>query len=218
MRLLIAEDELTVRTVLRKTLIKWGYEVTAVENGEEALRILQGADPPQVILLDWIMPKMDGLEVIRRVRAEESGSSLYILLLTAKVETGDIVEGLDAGANDYITKPFNLAELQARVKVGERVMSLQSELSRRVVELQNALDHVETLQGLIPICMHCHNIRDDSDAWTKLESYIEVRSSAEFSHSICPDCLEKHYPEEEEGADEEDGQIEAGRVGAVEMS
>ena len=218
MKLLIAEDELTVRTVLHKTLTKWGYEVIAVENGQEALHILRGADSPQLALLDWMMPEMDGIEVIRQVRAEESETHKYILLLTAKGETEDIVKGLDAGANDYITKPFNLAELQARVKVGERVTNLQSELSKRVVELQNALNHVETLQGLIPICMHCHKIRDDSDAWTKLESYIEVRSAAEFSHSICPDCLEKYYPEDEEETDDASEQTETIRAGTAETS
>ena len=103
------------------------------------------------------------------------------------------MEGLGAGANDYIVKPFNREELRARVKVGERIIKLQSSLAARVEELQEALSHIKTLQGILPICMYCHKIRDDKEAWGRIESYIEKHSEVRFSHSLCPECLEKHY-------------------------
>jgi len=202
MRVLVADDDITYRIFLEEALAKWGYEVTGVEDGEKAWEALSGEDPPRLILLDWVMPGMDGVELAARIRAEEKLASSYVVLLTAKDGKEDVVRGLDAGADDYITKPFHHAELRARVAVGNRVLGLQEQLAGRLRELQEALQHVKTLQGLIPICMHCHKIRSDQESWEKIESYIEDHSSAEFSHSICPECLDKYYPEDPEEADE----------------
>ncbi|MEW6743053.1 MAG: response regulator transcription factor [Planctomycetota bacterium] len=200
MRILIAEDDAVSRHLLTIQLRKWGHEVVVCENGERAWKVYQEPDPPAIAILDWMMPEMDGVELCRRVRKTLQESPPYLILLTAKTVADHVVEGLRAGANDYVTKPFRAEELRARIEVGQRVVELQAALARRVAELQDALEHVKTLQGLVPICMHCHRIRSDRDAWEKLEEYVEAHSEAEFSHSVCPQCLEKLYPENGEAA------------------
>ncbi len=197
MKILIAEDDYTSRLMLQVILEKWKYKVETAENGTEAWDLLQHKEPPQIAILDWEMPEMDGLEVCQRARALELDTPIYIIMLTGRNTTDDIVYGLDAGADDYITKPFDENELRARVRVAERMVTIQHSLSSTVEELRRALDHVDTLQGILPICMHCHGIRSDDEAWYKLEKYIENNTMAKFSHSICPDCLSKHYSDED---------------------
>lgn len=192
MKILIAEDDLTSRLLLEHTLTKWEYAVVSVENGAQAWEVLQGDDPPRLAILDWMMPEVDGMELCQRIRTDEDLKGLYIIMLTAKVARNDIVSGLESGADDYITKPFNREELHARVNVGLRVVSLQHALTDRVEELQNALDQIKTLKGIIPICSYCKKIRDDHNYWLQVESYIAQNSEAEFSHGVCPDCYAKH--------------------------
>jgi len=196
MKILIAEDDYTSRLMLQVILEKWKYKVVTAENGAEAMELLQHNEQPQIAILDWEMPEMDGLEVCQKARALDRENPIYIIMLTGRNTTTDIVDGLDAGADDYITKPFDENELQARVRVAERMVRIQESLTNTVEELREALDHVDTLQGILPICMHCHGIRSDDEAWHKLEKYIENNSMAKFSHSICPECLAKHYAEE----------------------
>jgi len=197
MKVLIAEDDGTSRTILETLLKHWGYEVEVTTDGNEAWAALQKENAPRLAVLDWMMPGMDGVDVVRRLRSESKSTPTYIILLTALDGKENIVAGLDAGADDYVTKPFGKEELQARVRVGERMVELQSALSDRVRELQKALDHVKTLQGILPICMHCHKIRTDEKSWQRIEGYIEQHSEAQFSHGLCPECMEKYYPEEE---------------------
>jgi len=141
------------------------------------------------------MPGKDGIELCRKVRQLDVPNPTYIILLTIRSSKKDIVAGLEAGANDYIGKPYDTEELRVRVKVGERVTALQSALAEQVHSLREALAHVKTLQGILPICMHCHKIRNDQQSWERLEKYIAKHSDAEFSHGLCPECLEKHYPD-----------------------
>ena len=136
MRILIAEDDPISRRVLQSTLDKWGYEVLVCSDGLEAWEAFQSNDAPAMAILDWMMPGIDGIDLCRRVRESPNLDSTYILLLTAKDGTEDLVEGLKAGANDYVTKPFDRAELQARVSVGQRMVELQSQLADRVEELK----------------------------------------------------------------------------------
>ncbi|MBU1699496.1 MAG: response regulator transcription factor [Candidatus Eisenbacteria bacterium] len=194
MRILIAEDDLTSRRILETVLKKWGHEVISTSDGEMAWVEIQKADAPSLIILDWMMPGMDGVEICYKIRKADDHKPRYIILLTAKTEKKDIVQGLDAGANDFVSKPFNRDELEARINVGRRVVELEDKLAKKVTELQEALNQVKTLQGIIPICMHCHKIRDDQEAWQKMEEYVEDHSGAEFSHSLCPECLDKYYP------------------------
>lgn len=135
-----------------------------------------------------MMPVLDGVDVCRKARQTKGLESLYIILVTSRDSEEDIVAGLDAGANDYITKPFQPRELKARVGVGERVVELQQQLANRVVELEEALGRVKTLQGLLPICSYCKKIRDDGNYWKQVEGYIEEHADVSFSHGICPDC------------------------------
>lgn len=191
MRILIAEDDAVSRRRLEATLQKWGYEVLAVEDGLAAWEVLQGEMPPSLAILDWMMPGMDGIEVCRKVRERSPSRPLYIIVLTARGSREDVVAGLQAGGDDYVTKPFDREELHARVRVGLRVLQLQMNLADRVRELEEALARVKQLQGLLPICSYCKKIRDDQNYWQQVEGYISEHSDAVFSHGICPDCFEK---------------------------
>ena len=191
MRILVAEDDPVARRVLRAMLGKWGYQVSTCADGQAAWQTLQDADAPALVILDWMMPRMDGLQVCRQLRALSQPQSTYVILLTARGQEGDIVTGLEAGADDYITKPFDREELRARVKVGARVVTLQRHLAERVKELEDALARVKYLRGLLPICAYCKKIRNDQNYWQQVEAYITEHSDAQFSHSICPVCYEQ---------------------------
>jgi CheY-like chemotaxis protein len=116
---------------------------------------------------------------------------VYVILLTVRDRKADIVKGLEAGADDYIAKPFHEEELRVRVLVGVRIIELQRKLSQRVDELTYALQQVKQLTGLLPICSYCKKIRDDHNYWQQVESYISKHSEALFSHCICPECFER---------------------------
>jgi phosphoserine phosphatase RsbU/P len=190
-RILVADDDAVSLRVLQKALEKWGYEVVAARDGTEAWQILTRPEAPQMAILDWMMPGMDGPTICQRARAAPSITAPYLILLTARNDHFDIVSGLEAGANDYVTKPFNQAELCARVRVGLRVLELQSKLAGRVRDLEAALKQVKQLRGLLPICMYCKKIRNDGDYWQRVETYISDHTEAEFSHGICPECYGK---------------------------
>ena len=188
MRILIAEDEITSRLLLVKSLEAFGHELIVTEDGLQAQAALQEPHAPLLVILDWMMPGMDGVEVCSWLRQQDWGRSRYVIMLTSLEKTDHVVAGLDAGANDYVTKPFNHRELEARVRVGERVIDLQDQLAQRVRELEVALLQVKTLHGLLPICSYCKKIRDDQNYWTQVEGYIERHADVSFSHGICPDC------------------------------
>jgi DNA-binding response OmpR family regulator len=190
MKILIAEDEPIFRRLLEDVLTKWGYDLVVTSDGTQAWEALQQENAPRLAILDWMMPGMDGLGVCRRVRESPATALTYILLVTAREANEDIVAGLEAGANDYVTKPFNREELRARVGVGARMVELQFNLEERVKELQQTLAHVKQLQGILPICCYCKKVRDDDKYWQRVEDYISAHSGVDFSHSICPDCWE----------------------------
>ena len=135
MKILIAEDDFTSRTMLQAVLSKLGYEVVATSDGETALAAMQAADAPQLAVLDWMMPGMGGLEVCRRVRTLETDQPPYLIILTTKREKEDIVAGLEAGADDYLAKPFDPAELRARVETGRRMVEIQARLAEKISDL-----------------------------------------------------------------------------------
>jgi len=191
MRILIAEDDAVSRRVLEATLEKAGYEVIVTRDGDEAWKALDGDDPPRLLVLDWMMPGLDGTEICARLRRREDGQSFYILLLTAKTQKEEIVAGLRSGADDYIAKPFHHEELKARVQSGRRLVELQQGLADRIAELEQALAEVKQLSGLLPICAYCKRIKEGKDYWEAVEKYIAGRSQAQFSHAVCPDCYEK---------------------------
>lgn len=196
MKVLLAEDDLTTRKLLETVLVRWGYEVVSTDNGTDAWEILNEPDPPRIAILDRIMPGFDGLELCRMIRLHENLRTIYIIYLTTLSTKNDIVDGFDAGADDYITKPFHNSELKARVGAAQKIVQLQAELESRVLELEKALDHISKLHEVLPMCSFCHRIRDDDDNWQSLEKYIEVQLDTKFSHGLCPVCYAKHYPED----------------------
>lgn len=189
MKILVAEDSSTMRFILTKKLMQWGYEVEACENGRQALAALQAGEHGLVIT-DWIMPEMDGLDFVREARAGDFGRYLYFIMLTSVSEKAQLVEALDNGVDDYVTKPFDEIELRARIKAGVRVVTLARELARRATEAEEALSTIRRLKELIPICMYCRRVRNDDDYWQQIEVYIHEQTGSELSHSICPDCYE----------------------------
>ena len=191
MHALIADDDRVAAQLLARTLERWTFEITVVRNGADAWRALRETTAPTLAILDWMMPEIDGAEVCRRVRKERPAAHVYIILLTALESRTHLVAGLDAGADDYIVKPFDREELRARVQVGTRVLTLQERVSARVAELEAALSNVKQLRGLLPICSYCKRIRGDDQYWQQLEEYLARHSDAQFSHGICPPCLEK---------------------------
>ena len=156
---------------LGKVLSDSGYEVGLAQNGQEALNFVKKSEP-DLILLDIMMPGMDGYEVCERLKKDFSARHIPIIFLTAKTDSEDIVKGFDVGGVDYVTKPFNCAELLARIKT-----------------------HLEirTLRGLLPMCSKCKKIRNDKGFWKQVDSYIERHSQITFTHGICPECLTELY-------------------------
>lgn len=198
MTVLIAEDDAGTRHLLSELLTLWGFRVETAENGNDAWQILAKDNPPQLVVLDWLMPGLDGLEVCRKVREVHGPLPPYIILLTVKKDRADIVKGLQTGIDDYITKPFDNDELAARLQIGARVVEMQRKLIKRNRELEDSLSHVKQLQGILPICAWCKKVRDDKNYWRQVEEYISKHSEARFSHSICPDCRKKMCPEIDE--------------------
>jgi sigma-B regulation protein RsbU (phosphoserine phosphatase) len=195
MRILIAEDDVTSRVMLSGVLQKSGHEVVETADGASALAVLARPDAPKLAIFDWMMPEMDGLQVVRRVRAIETSQPPYIIMLTTKGDKTDIVSGLEAGADDYLTKPFDLGELRARVNVGRRLLDVQAALAATIEELREAMEQIKVLRGVIPICAWCKKIRDDEGCWNQLEVYIRDHADVKFSHGICPACAERTFPE-----------------------
>lgn len=194
MRLLLADDDANTINLLCKYLKEWGFDVLTAANGAQAVDIIESSNTPPLIILDWLMPEMDGIEVIQRTRQMTFANPPYMILCTVRDEKQAIIEGLNAGANDYVTKPFDRDELRARIRVGERFVELQNTLAEKIADLEDALSQIHALRGIIPICMFCHKIRTDQQGWERLEKYISEHSEAEFSHGICPECVAKHYP------------------------
>lgn len=191
MRLLIAEDSQVYRTLLEAALGKCGLDLIIVSDGVAAWQALQGDDPPPLAVLDWEMPGMNGPELCRRIRQAANLRATHVILLTARDSKTDVVSGLDAGADDYVIKPFDAEELRARVQIGARIVTLQKSLADRVRRLEDALAKVHQLQGLLPICSYCKKVRDDKNYWQQVETYIAHHSDARFSHTVCPTCLER---------------------------
>jgi CheY-like chemotaxis protein len=192
MRILIAEDDKVTRMRLEKTLGGWGFDVEAVGDGQTAWERLCGEDPPRLCIIDWLMPAMEGPELCRRVREKFPEDYFYLIILSAQQGVDNLIEGLSAGADDYVTKPFIGRELRSRIDVGVRVLGLEQMLAKKVHQLEAALEDVKQLRGLLPICSYCNKIRDDENHWEQVDTYITRRSDVEFSHSVCPACYKKH--------------------------
>lgn len=188
---LIADDDKVTLNVLNDTLTQAGYDVLTAADGDQAWKKLQQSST-QLAVLDWVMPGMEGIEICQRAQKDPKLANRYFILLTGKSKTEDLVAGLQSGASDYLRKPFDEAELLARVEVGVRFIELQRKLGERVEELEKALAQVKRLEGLLPICSYCKRIRNEQDYWERVDNYISQHANVRFSHNICPECYVKH--------------------------
>ncbi len=173
MKVLIAEDDPVGRLTLGAMLKAAGHQVTAAIDGQEALDAWRLTEA-RVVISDWIMPEMDGLELCRHIRQARSPLYTYFILLTGRGGKESFLTAMESGVDDFITKPVDADELNARLGVARRILGMRQ--------------RIDALEGLLPICSYCKRIRNESNQWSELEGYIETRSQAEFSHSICPDC------------------------------
>ena len=201
MKILVAEDDAVTRKLLEVTLGRLRFDVISAADGTAAwntLETLKGKDAPELVVLDWMMPGLEGIEICRRLHTTPGFELVYIILLTSRNSKEDLAYGLAAGANDYIAKPFDPVELESRVRVGERMVKLQKSLAARVRELEEALAEVRKLQGLLPICSYCKKVRNETNYWEQVDSYLASHSDLKLTHGICPQCLEKMMKELEE--------------------
>ena len=191
MRILIADDDPVSRRILHEAVSGLGHDVFVVEDGMAAWKRLDAA-PYDVLITDWEMPELDGPELARRLRERRTDPFVYVMLVSKRSATEDIVAGIMAGANDFMTKPWDRAELRARLHAAARTVELERSLAERVRELQSALEELATLRRLLPICMYCKSIRNDQEAWDDIEEYLREHANADCTHSICPSCYEAH--------------------------
>lgn len=176
MKLLIADDDPVSRRFLDATLRQAGHETTLAATGTEAEAALQ-REACDVLVSDYLMPGIDGFELVRRARAQMRDHYLYIILLTTSGGKTRFLGAIEAGVDDFMTKPFDPELLVARLHVAERIVGLRR--------------YVRSLEGLLPICGYCKNVRDAANQWQPVERYIAQRTEAQFSHGICPSCYER---------------------------
>ena len=192
MTILFVDDDPTSRAMMSRVLADAGHEVLLASNGDEAIEIWEQERPPLVVT-DWVMPGTDGEALCRHIRKATRGERYtYVIMLTIKERQEDVVAGLAAGADDYIKKPFDKHELVQRVRAGERIIRLETALAEKIVEMEEALGRVHTLEGILPTCSYCGKIRDEDGNWHTLADHIRNTTLAEFSHGYCPECAEKY--------------------------
>ena len=172
MKVLVAEDNGTMRIMVAGVLARWGHQAVAAADGEEAWRIMQQPDAPRIALLDWEMPGIDGIEICRRLRARESEGAeyTYAILLTSHSAKNEIVAGIEAGADDYVVKPFDHYELRARVRTGSRIIELQMELLQRKEEYRR-LSRTDALTGCLNRRAILDRIAEEMQAGDKGRNY-----------------------------------------------
>lgn len=182
MKLLIAEDDPVSRVVLEKTVERLGHTFVSVDNGRRALEAVERDKDLRMVLTDWAMPEMDGLELCRRIRRGRRFRYTYVLLITARSGKQSYLEALDAGVDDFITKPVEVGELRARLLVGDRLLGRQAEMQQ--------------LHGLLSICAYCKRIREseEPERWVPIESYVSNRANTSFSQDTCPNCQRQAGP------------------------
>ncbi len=194
-KILVVDDHPATLALMRDILRD--YTVLAAANGRDALDLLAENQDVALVLLDIIMPQMNGYEVCRKIKNNPATSGIPVIFLTIMAEEQDESLGFMAGVNDYITKPISRLRLLARVKNQLQISKQQELLNRKNADLQKALDEIKVLNDILPICSFCKRICLDNGEWQGIESYICQHSKANFSHGVCPECREKHYPEEE---------------------
>jgi DNA-binding response OmpR family regulator len=191
--ILAADDDSISRALLARTLEHWGHKVEAVADGLEARRRLVEPGAPTLAILDWSMPGLEGPEVCRQVRAAALRMQPYLVMLTARRAPEDLAVALEAGADDFLSKPFNRVELMARLHAGMRILNLQRDLTDRIQELEESRQREHHLRTLTPICSYCKKIRGDKDDWEPIDRYL-AEHGYRFTHAVCPSCLDAAAP------------------------
>jgi sigma-B regulation protein RsbU (phosphoserine phosphatase) len=201
MSILIVDDSPDIRCALQLILESAGHQpILLAESAHEAFQRLgmDGAGAPaegiELVLMDIMMPDIDGVEACRRIKADKRYQDLPVLMVTAMKAGAFLETAFAAGAVDYVTKPISQLELLTRIG---SALKLKREMDRRKAreeELEQALQEIKVLRGILSICAHCKRIRDEQGKWNSVESYIKGHSEADFSHMICPDCLDRHFP------------------------
>ena len=189
MHILTADDDSVSRTLLVRTLEHWGHEVEVVDEGLEARRRLVEPGGPTLAILDWGMPGLEGPEVCRQVRAAALRLQPYLVMLTARHAPEDLAVAMEAGADDFLSKPFNRVELMARLHAGMRIVNLQRALTDRIQELEESRQREHHLRTLTPICSYCKKIRGDKADWEPIDQYL-AEHGYRFTHAVCPTCLD----------------------------
>lgn len=208
-KILVVDDTTNMRLLLSQFLESLGYdEILTASSASEAFKYLvedpavPGSGGVELILMDINMPGLDGIEACRRIKGEMGFRDVHIIMVTSEVEPEKLRQAFDAGAMDYITKPFNRIELRVRVESAFKLKAsmdaqklVNALLEEKNQALKEAMENVKRLRGLLPICASCKDIRDDSGTWKVVEQFITEHSEATFTHGICPGCHEELYPE-----------------------
>lgn len=192
--IVIVDDVVENVRILHHCLKDEGYSFAVARNAAELFEVLQSR-PPTLVLLDVMLPDLDGFSILKRLRADPDWSDLPVIFVTARADRDDRLEGFLAGGMDYITKPFDAAEVRARVATHVALRRALEAQRKLVVDLQAALDRVKRLEGIIPICARCKSVRTDGGYWKQVESYLSEFAGLTFSHGLCPDCAKIVYPE-----------------------
>jgi sigma-B regulation protein RsbU (phosphoserine phosphatase) len=187
--ILIADDDQVSRTLLVRTIEVWGHEAEVVGDGVEAVTRLISPSAPLLAILDWGMPGLEGPDVCRSVRAAALRMQPYLVMLTARHAPEDLAVALEAGADDFLSKPFNRVELMARLHAGMRILNLHRALTDRIQELEESRVREHHLRTLTPICSYCKKIRGDKDDWEPIDQYL-AEHGYRFTHAVCPSCLD----------------------------
>jgi sigma-B regulation protein RsbU (phosphoserine phosphatase) len=176
MKILVVEDDRVAATVLTTALRSLGHEPWLATDGNKGWLYFE-TEPTRVVISDWMMPGMDGLELCRRIRGHGGEYTYLIMLSSMGTGGGNLDQAMEAGVDDFLTKPVNQSELKARLHVASRILNYSTQ--------------VRQLQEIIPMCGYCKKMRDDQNYWSQVEEYLGKQTGTSFSHGVCPDCYDR---------------------------
>jgi PleD family two-component response regulator len=194
MEQILIVDDMPGNIKILGEILKDKYKIIVASNGKAATQ-LASEKMPDLILMDVMMPEMDGFTACQIIKSDPKTAEIPIIFITSLSDTSDIVTGFETGGVDYIVKPFNAKEVQVRINTHLHLKRLHNQLKETIGHLQDALENVQKLSGLIPMCSSCRNIRNDSGYWQGVEDYLTQNSDLMVSHTLCPGCMIKLYPD-----------------------